>query len=158
MPTSPPPCRSHQQAPPTRASRRSGRRAALLVLTVTFVEVIVLLPASPGRATAPQTITALWARRYNGPGNGADYYSSAAVSSDGAMVYVTGRSEGSGSGTDYATIGYDGLTGARVWISRYNAPRNGDDTPGSIAVSPDGARVYVTGYSQGFATPLDYAT
>jgi hypothetical protein len=50
--------------------------------------------------------------------------------------------------------------GTQLWVSRYNSPANGDDTPTAVTVSPDGKTVYVTGSSQGVApgTGYDYAT
>jgi hypothetical protein len=47
-----------------------------------------------------------WERRYNGPGNGADI-ATAVDLDDNGHVFVTGRSEGNGSGFDYATIKYE---------------------------------------------------
>ncbi len=47
----------------------------------------------------------LWVKTYNGPGNGSDWPTGIAV--DGAgNVYITGPSEGAGTGYDYATIKY----------------------------------------------------
>src|SRR6185437_11607868 len=83
--------------------------------------------------------------RYNGPGNGADYAPSAAVSTAGSTVFVTGTSAGATSDFDFATVAYDAATGAQVWVKRYNALPNSDDHASSVAVSPSGSTVFVTG-------------
>jgi DNA-binding beta-propeller fold protein YncE len=101
-----------------------------------------------------------WVRRYNGPGNGYDYATSVAVSPGGGTVYVTGGSTGIRSGADFATVAYNAATGAQRWVTRYNSPGNNGDYATSMAVSPGGGTVYVTGYSQrtaGSEEP-DYAT
>ena len=100
----------------------------------------------------------LWVARYNGPGNGDDGAGSVAVSPGGTRVFVTGGSQGAGSGQDYATVAYSAATGARLWVARYNGPGNGNDGAGSVAVSPGGTRVFVTGDSQGSGSGQDYAT
>ena len=106
------------------------------------------------------TGTRLWVQRYNGPGNGDDHASSVAVSPGGARVFVTGDSQGARSHQDYATVAYGAATGTRLWVQRYNGPGNGDDHASSVAVSPGGARVFVTGDSQGVGSAFaaDYAT
>jgi WD40 repeat protein len=74
-------------------------------------------------------------------------------------VFVTGRIEGMTNGTvsmDYATIAYDAATGAQRWARRYNGPANGDDQAASVAVSPDGGAVFVTGTSGSDATTIAY--
>jgi hypothetical protein len=100
----------------------------------------------------------LWARRYNGPGNGDDDVSSVTVSPDGARVFVTGSSPGGSTGGDYATVAYDAATGAQLWARRYNGPANGGDAASAAAVSPSGTMVFVTGASAGTAGSADYAT
>ena len=100
----------------------------------------------------------LWAARYNGPGNGSDAASAVAVSPGGGRVFVTGASQGTRSGPDYATVAYSAVTGARLWAARYNGPGNGSDAASAVAVSPGGSRVFVTGASQGTRSGPDYAT
>jgi hypothetical protein len=97
----------------------------------------------------------LWKRRYNG----LDRDAAEAVSPDGTAVFVTGASAGApGSGReDYATVGYNAVTGATLWERRYDGPA-GDNAAKAVAVSPDGSTVYVTGESKGPGTGMDYAT
>jgi len=72
-------------------------------------------------------------------------------------VYVTGRSEGNGTGLDYLTIKYDNA-GKLIWRARYNNKDvNGADEAAAIAVDSAG-NIYVTGRSQGGTKGLDYAT
>jgi len=95
-----------------------------------------------------------WVARYNPAAN--DLANALAVSPDGATVIVTGQSFHQSSRYDYATVAYDAASGKRRWVARYNGPGNGDDVAYALGVSPDGARVSVTGY--GSASTLDYAT
>jgi hypothetical protein len=88
-----------------------------------------------------------WVARYNGPGNGTDTAHAVIAGPGGRTVYVTGGSTGATSGSDYATVAYNAVTGARRWVGRYDGPVTGVDTAHSIAVSRDGRGVYVTGYS-----------
>jgi WD40 repeat protein len=111
------------------------------------------------RAYSSATGAPLWTVRYNGPSSGGDVASKVAVSPDGRTVFVTGTSEGGTSGRDYATVAYRASTGARLWVRRYNGPGDGIDATGSVAVSPGGRRIFVTGSSWGGpGARLDYAT
>jgi DNA-binding beta-propeller fold protein YncE len=102
----------------------------------------------------------LWVQRSKGSGHSEfPYAASVAVSPDGGRVYVTGsRDGGSATGLDYATVAYNAGSGARLWVARYNGPASRTDTPNSMAVSPAGRKVYVTGYSDGATSRADYAT
>jgi hypothetical protein len=96
-----------------------------------------------------------WVQTYNGPGNIWDGAFAIAVDGSG-NVYVTGYSYGSGTDDDYATIKYDSA-GVQQWVQTYNGPGNSWDEARAIAVDGS-ANVYVTGYSWGLVTSLDYAT
>jgi DNA-binding beta-propeller fold protein YncE len=100
----------------------------------------------------------LWAARYNGPGNLDDYGRAVAVSPDGSKVFVTGPSTGAARHYDFATIAYRATTGGRQWIARYDGPGNRGGLGWTMAVSPDGSRVFVAGFITGTTTHADYAT
>jgi outer membrane protein assembly factor BamB len=91
-----------------------------------------------------------WQATYDGgvPGGGNDLALDLAMSPDGSKVFVTGQSEREIGNSDYVTVAFDVTTGARLWVARLNGPANSTDVPSAIAASPDGSRVYVTGYSQ----------
>jgi DNA-binding beta-propeller fold protein YncE len=106
----------------------------------------------------------LWLARFNGvssnPGlpvsSGSAEARALAVSPDGSRIYVTGQSEGT-LGLEYATVAYDS-NGSQVWVSNYNGTASDYNAARAIAISPDGASVYVTGVSAGATTKYDFAT
>jgi hypothetical protein len=57
-----------------------------------------------------------WVARYDGPFNNDDFANAMAVDSSG-NVYVTGHSATSGTGTEWATVGYDSA-GQEKWVAR----------------------------------------
>ncbi len=87
----------------------------------------------------------LWVKRYNGPASDTDKAAAIAISPTGKMLFVTGYSTETDTNFDYATIGYNSATGKQLWIKRCNGSGNGADYAYSIAVSPSGGTVYVTG-------------
>jgi uncharacterized delta-60 repeat protein len=96
-----------------------------------------------------------WVARYNTPANGQDLANAIAVDAEG-NVYVTGRSDSSGTGSDYATIKYN-TSGVEQWAVRYNGPSNHEDEATAIAVDTAGY-VYVTGFSYDWSSVYDYMT
>ena len=97
----------------------------------------------------------LWVARYIGSGQYTDEANDLAIDADG-NVYVTGKSYGSGTQTDYATVKYD-ASGNELWVARYNGPGNSTDSASALAVNSDG-NVYVTGGSSGSGTFSDFVT
>jgi uncharacterized delta-60 repeat protein len=97
----------------------------------------------------------LWTDPYNGPGDSTDEVTALTLDAIG-NVYVTGRSQGIGTGFDYATIKYSS-SGNRLWVRRYNGPGNGEDSPSGLAVD-DSGNIYITGWSSDVSSQTDYAT
>jgi sugar lactone lactonase YvrE len=92
-----------------------------------------------------------WVANYTATSNPGQYGrgNALAVSPDGSTLFVTGSSSCSGCGVPafdgYSTIAYDTSTGDRLWAARYAV----DGGPYSIAVSPNGARLFVNGQAEG---------
>ncbi|HVM21016.1 MAG TPA: PQQ-binding-like beta-propeller repeat protein, partial [Egibacteraceae bacterium] len=107
----------------------------------------------------------MWAKTATGlrPG-GSDVLNGIAMSPRGDLVYVTGESAGVEQyDADYLTIAYDVRNGRVAWQQRFaGIDEGGSDRGRSVAVSPDGSQVYVTGDSYGGrrdgTTQYDYAT
>ncbi|MCH8904140.1 MAG: SBBP repeat-containing protein [Bacteroidetes bacterium] len=99
----------------------------------------------------------VWVRRYNGTlGNGVDWGKDLKVDKSG-NVYVTGKSQGSGTNYDYLTIKYN-ASGDSLWTQRYNNPAaNNIDLANAIGLDNYG-NCYVSGGSYGFGTSSDYMT
>jgi uncharacterized delta-60 repeat protein len=85
-----------------------------------------------------------WEARYTMPEYGEDEGTDLVLSGDGG-VYVTGFSDGAGTGDDYATMKYD-ANGRLQWVRRYNGLHDFDDKAVSLHADSDGG-VYVTGRS-----------
>ena len=88
----------------------------------------------------------LWAARYNGHGRSRDFAAAIAVDPIGESVFVTGYSFGGTIGASFATIAYSAMTGKAQWTKRYSQPDK-QNAGSSLAVSPDGRQVFVTGES-----------
>jgi len=95
----------------------------------------------------------VWSSRYNNTGAGNHLPTSIALDAAG-NVYVTGNSDGDGTGSDIATIKYSN-DGAQLWVDRYNGTANGNDSAGTVLVGKNGD-VYVSGTSVNTATGSDF--
>jgi len=131
--------------------------------------VVTLLTAAPPAAAVPVCSDQLagvnercpdWVAAYNHTGRGGrgeDIARDLALSPDGATIYVTGQSHDDQTAADQAVVAINAASGATLWSSRYDATGS-FDTGSSIAVSPDGGRVFAAGRSIGPDGSFDWAT
>jgi len=92
----------------------------------------------------PSTTQPTWAWEYGGAGS--DFGESIVISPDGLYLYVTGSEQSAspaGGFDDIFVMKMDMLTGKILWKNQYGGALN--DFGGSIAISSDGAALYVTG-------------
>ncbi len=87
-----------------------------------------------------------WVKRYNGVGT-VNFANALAVSPSGKTVFVTGESDSKDFVAQYGTVAYNAATGAQLWVKRYRGPGSSSDIAHSVAVSPNGNTVFVTGVS-----------
>jgi outer membrane protein assembly factor BamB len=92
----------------------------------------------------------LWSKNYTGPegpkGGSSGTAHAIAVSPNGKAVFVTGGFYHVNSSSAYVTIAYNVITGAQLWVKSSYSDSYGDVTAASsVAVSPNGKDVYVTG-------------
>jgi DNA-binding beta-propeller fold protein YncE len=100
------------------------------------------------------TGTALWSDDLT---NGVYAFPGAiAVSPDSTRVYVTGWMEAADGHSSYATVAYTS-TGTRLWVKNFLGPRKRSDFT-TLAVSPNGTKVFVTGTTVGPRSRAEYAT
>ena len=92
----------------------------------------------------------LWDAQY--PGASTKLAWSLVASPFGSSFFVTGYYA-----QDYATAAYDAATGTELWRVVYDGG-HGLDTALSVAASPGGRKVFVSGYSSGPEIGYDYAT
>ncbi|MEW2505986.1 S8 family serine peptidase [Amycolatopsis sp. NPDC047767] len=97
-----------------------------------------------------------WSDNYDGPGHATD--NPYAITASQGRVYVTGNTEGAGTGFDMTTVAYDERTGRRLWLQRFDGKAHQDDTSSGIVVTPDGKKVVITGTSADSGAGSDYVT
>ncbi len=129
-----------------------------LALTVTGTAAAAAVPAAalpPQRALASAGVpggTKLWAASYRDHTQ-QNYGDAVVASPDGSTVYVTGTSDIAHT----TTVAYSAATGARRWVARYYGL--GDSEPFSMAISPDGSKLFIGGLTSppGAALPNRFA-
>ncbi len=134
----------------------AGAPAARAPQTVTraVTQTATRAGASPSLAAAGPGAQ-LWVKLYDNRGNGGA--GSVTVTKNGSTVFVTGYTTTASGGTDYTTVAYDAATGAQRWARNYDDGGIGSRAF-SVAASPNGKAVFVTGYSFSPTAGEDYAT
>jgi outer membrane protein assembly factor BamB len=116
----------------------------MLAAVAAAIAVAGLAPAVSAAASAPaaslQWTAAFAVKNHDAAGN------ATAVSPDGRTVFVTGSALGGSDTGSAETIAYNAATGAVVWQATFS-PTSNDSGFSSIAVSPNGSTVFVTGYT-----------
>jgi WD40 repeat protein len=84
--------------------------------------------------------------------------SSVAVSPDGSTVYITGTTDYPHQSSKVATVAYNAATGATSWLHHYPGDKSGLGEGRSVAVSPDGSAMFVTGLGQDPLTQPSFYT
>jgi DNA-binding beta-propeller fold protein YncE len=138
-------CVSEMAVPHSRAMK-TNTSTVVRWMSALLVTVSLVLSPELTRATEAQSIHRLWVARYDGPAHRNDIPSEVAVSPDGSTVFVTGDSYRPGC-SNWATVAYD-ANGEELWSARYDGAEHWCDHAAGIAVSDDGARVFVTGEAQ----------
>ena len=98
----------------------------------------------------------LWSSVFNGRSGRDDYANAVTVNPAGTKVYVAGAADQRESLGKLLTISYDASTGETLRLASYDV--EGRDVATGIAMSPLGATVFVTGWSPGIDTALDFVT
>jgi hypothetical protein len=150
----------------------------LLAMVVTLATLMSAAPKTTSRSAAtatpaatpnpdclPDSLCPDWVVRYDGAAL-ADRAVGVVTSPDGTRIYVTGISNSTSNGLDFATVAYDAATGGQLWVTRYNGPANANDQPyyfgtgKQITISDDGSTIFVVGLSAKDSNnyPNDYLT
>lgn len=94
-----------------------------------------------------------WNRRYNGTANSDDIANAFLYKNDNE-IYITGKAQNTGTGSDMVFLKYD-LNGNLNQTINYNGPANGNDE-GTALINDASGFIYVTGKSTEISTGVDY--
>ncbi len=116
--------------------------STLRLIVLLGMGALLLLATRATQASAEPPVLAWW-HAYDGAARGIDEAVALRVDRCG-RVWVTGTSQGAGTGKDIATLYYE--AGIPFSVNRYNGPENLDDSPVALELDREG-NVYVLGHS-----------
>jgi uncharacterized delta-60 repeat protein len=98
----------------------------------------------------------IWGKVIESPGNGEDKAWGIVVDSLGNNIYLCGQTFNDTMGNDFTVARYDS-SGSQIWLNKYNGPGLEDDKAFGIVVDRLN-NIYVTGYSTGMNSGMDFTT
>lgn len=153
---------------PSRSDQFGAAVVATSDLIVTVTKDVALNSADPYSSTAVALIRAYaksdghvaWTARY------ADRayvnVTTATASPDGSTLYITGGAYNGfpvgATDSQLLTVAFNTADGSLRWASHWDGRADGTDNGKAVAVSPDGAEVYVSGVTTSPLGDLDYVT
>lgn len=99
-------------------------------------------------------VDTVWVNRWTSPGGESDWAYAIAVD-DSGHIYVTGKTENTGTNGDWTTIKYYS-NGDTAWIRNFASPGTYNERANAIAIGPSG-NLYLTGYTMSSGSG-DYLT
>lgn len=140
-----------------------SHRLLIVAAAITGLTSILAAPAAgrPAAGVAAGVTTAgrgsLWAATYHGPQSGDSRATAEVLSPGGSVLFVTGSTGGSSSGAPrrWATVAYNAATGTQQWVQTFqgtDTTQSGSAAAYSIAVSPAGPAVFITGQTSSNTT------
>jgi outer membrane protein assembly factor BamB len=124
-------------------------RAVSCIRGVTAVAAVFAVVGVTTALPAAAATSRQWTGSYSDPNDDVTGWA-AATNPSGSAVFATGSAFfAGGPGSGYGeTIGYNAATGAVLWQAQFSPPSDANYTHlSAIAVSPSGATVFVTGYT-----------
>jgi PQQ-like domain len=97
--------------------------------------------------------TQLWSAEHDGSGSSCDDVVDAALSADGALLFVTGTSPSIDSSDDVVTVAYNTADGSVRWVAHEDGPFHARDLGAGVFTSTDTRTVFVAGSFQ--VTPCE---
>src|SRR5438034_9306024 len=110
-------------------------RTRSFALMLGLLSAIATIAGPPALA---QSRARVWVWRFDGSHHKDDEGTAAAVSPDGATVFIAGSSRTQNHLFDIVTVAFLAATGTLVWTAKYDGAGGGGAAK-DIAVSPDGA-------------------
>ena len=104
----------------------------------------ILLFTAIIRSVFAQAPTQAWLSTYDGAANKDDYFEAMALDNNGDVIAI-GSVQNTSGNYDFATVKYNGSTGAKIWEATYNYSGNSEDVATALVIDASN-NIFVAGY------------